>query len=74
MHIIRSHFQDINLKIMPFGYLIEQLGNPVTNILSVNPFAVLRCPYQVVLAIIHSMTSAFECHAGIIHPVSRIHA
>ena len=56
MNMILSHFHRVNLNAIVHCNLFKQLSHPFLNISPQYPFAVLRCPNQVVPRIIDSMT------------------
>ncbi len=63
MHMIRSNFHLFNLKRELIGNAFEQLSHSLSNICSLDPLAIFRCPHQMVSGVINSMTGSFDRHA-----------
>ena len=66
MNMVRSHFHLLNLKPMVSCDLRKEFSNSFPNILSFNPFPVLRRPYQMVFRIVNRMCTSSDRHAVLI--------
>jgi len=64
MHMIRCHSHLLNLKSIIFGNLRKYLPRLISDIFPFNPFAILRCPYQVIFCIVHGMSSSSDTHGA----------
>jgi len=63
MNMIRCHSHLLNLKTIIFCNFSKYLPRLIPDIFSLNPFPILRRPYQVIFCIIDSMSSSSNSHA-----------
>ncbi len=66
MNMIWSHSQFLNLKPMMRCNVGKDFSNSFPNILSLNPFSVLRHPDQMVFRVVNRMSTPSDCHAALI--------
>ena len=66
MNMIRSHSRLLNFKPMVRRNVRKDFPHSPSNIFSLNPFAVFRRPYQVVLCVVNRMWTPTNCHAVLI--------
>ncbi len=66
MHMIfvyLVYLQFLNLKTMMRSDLLKQVFHPLPNRPLQDPLAILRCPYQMVSGIIHTVAGSLDRHA-----------
>jgi len=62
MNMIRCHSHLFYLKTIILCNLQKYLLRLIPDIFSLNPFSILRCPYQVIFRIVNGMSSSSDSH------------